>query len=424
MVSPLQSQQSCLSCKAETVNMLIDFGPQPPSNRFLKPESVDSPVHPLLLGQCVTCGLIQLVRPMGVEAVRPRYPWLTYNEPEGHLDILVHHLIATTEIPHDARILGLTYKDDTTLRRLVERGYSNVYRVDVKDDLAVEDGLASIETIQEALTAENASAVTAKHGPADVLIARHILEHAHDPAGFLSACMGLVKPGGFIVFEMPDSRKFLNVRDYCFVWEEHITYFTPATLKAFLELNGLPGSQTVVYPYALEDSLVALATVPQRNSTSTWVPSAEVQDEVTLGAAYGTGLCSKTRSIHRSLDLLCGDGGKAVLFGAGHLAAKFINFHDLSNRIEYVIDDHPNKQGMVMPGSRIRIVGSDVLSREDIQLCLLALSPESEAKVISAKGGQLADGATFRSIFSLSPLAMTGAASQADFDKNAHSKNQ
>jgi hypothetical protein len=67
-----------------------------------------------------------------------------------------------------------------------------------------------------------------------------------------------------------------------------------------------------------------------------------------------------------------------------------------------------NKQALLMPGSRLRIVGSAALAEMD--LCLLSLNPESEQKVL-AKNRQFIDrGVEFMSIFALSPRAVHRAA--------------
>src|SRR6202012_1199272 len=74
--------------------------------------------------------------------------------------------------------------------------------------------------------------------------------------------------------------------------------------------------------------------------------------------------------------------GKIAVFGAGHLAAKFINLLDLSPYIAFVADDHPKKRGLFMPGSRLPIKPSTALVEEEIQWCLLSLNPESEERVL------------------------------------------
>ena len=95
---------------------------------------------------------------------------------------------------------------------------------------------------------------------------------------------------------------------------------------------------------------------------------------------------------------ICGIG---AVFGAGHLAAKFINFYALEGLIECVIDDHENKREMLMPGSRLPIRGAAAL--KDIDICLLSLNPESERKVVAKHHDFRDSGGQFMSIFALNP---------------------
>ena len=78
---------SCLYCE-QTVGRVLDLGPQPVSNRFLRPEEDPEKQyrHPLILGRCEGCSLLQLIDPMPAREVVPRFDWIQYNEPEGHLD--------------------------------------------------------------------------------------------------------------------------------------------------------------------------------------------------------------------------------------------------------------------------------------------------------------------------------------------------
>ena len=105
--------QLCIVCE-ESVDTLVDFGRQPPSNQFLRSDERDTDLHRLELGQCSVCGLVQLVDPMPAGTVRTHFSWLTYNEPEGHLDTLVERLKALPGIGSETLIAGLTYKDDST----------------------------------------------------------------------------------------------------------------------------------------------------------------------------------------------------------------------------------------------------------------------------------------------------------------------
>lgn len=395
----------CISCSTTSVKPLLDFDQQPPSNRYFREGEPQSDAHTLALGQCAACALVQLVNPMSEGMVRSHHAWISYNEPEGHLDQMVDDLIRITELKSDARIVGFSYKDDTTLARFNRRGFANTYRFDMDQDLGIADPLAGLETIQCATTAERADTLVKKHGQADLLLVRHLLEHAHAPKRFLDALGRLVKPTGTLVFEMPESTKFLAACDYSFVWEEHIAYFTIETFRRLIQHARFDTWALMTFEYPLEDSLVALVR-PISTGKNADEPSAA---EIALGDQYGKNFAQARELTRADLSRLKKEGKRVAVFGAGHLAAKFLNLFDLQDLVYCVIDDNPHKLGLRMPGSGVPVRPSSVLIDENIDLCLLSLSPESEKKVIAAKQAYAEQGGQFRSIFKLSPIAYQAA---------------
>lgn len=386
------------------VSVLVDFGVQPPSNRYELAGSTGTETHPLIVGQCAACGLIQLVTPMPPRMAKSRYEWVTYNEPEGHLDDLVAHLVRLPGLAREARIAGLSYKDDTTLARFNRLGYANTYRYDMREDLGLPDPCAGLESIQQVLDASMASTLASRHGLAELLLVRHVLEHAHDPAAFLASMRALVKPGGYIAFEMPDCTKFVKACDYSFIWEEHITYFSAPTLAAFLAAVRIEPVETIVYPYPLEDSLIAI--VRNREPAAPAAASQALAAVLAEGQTFGTRRAEIRAQVQAQVRAWREEGKRVAVFGAGHLAAKFVNFFSLAGLVECVIDDNPNKQGVLMPGSRLPIRGSAELVSGGIAVCLLSLNPESEQKVRAKNQAYLDRGGQFRSIFALSPTTV------------------
>lgn len=400
----MKAPQTCLGCGGK-VNVLVDFGAQTPSNRFESPESPVADRHPLVVGQCVDCALIQLIDPMAPGMVKSRFEWLTYNEPEGHLDDLVSRLRRLPGLDSGSRIAGLTYKDDSTLARFNRLGHVNTLRYQPAADFGLHDPCAGLESIQAALDVATAARLAAQHGLADLLLVRHVLEHAHDPVVFLRAAATLVKPGGYLLFEMPDSDKFIRACDYSFIWEEHITYLCGSTLAALIGNAGLSLQDTIVYPYPLEDSLIGIV----RNQPGT----APLQQGRETLLADGATFARRYPESRARLQTLLGGwrraGKKTAIFGAGHLAAKFINLHGLEKLVDCVIDDNAHKRTLLMPGSRLAIRGSAELDARGIDLCLLSLSPESEQKVRAKNQAFLDRGGRFLSIFALSPASVHAA---------------
>ena len=83
----------CRLCQSSNLAPVIDVGPQPISNRYLRTPDDEEETFPIALQQCEACGLIQIETPVAARALVPPYEWVVYAEPEGHLDGLVDILM-------------------------------------------------------------------------------------------------------------------------------------------------------------------------------------------------------------------------------------------------------------------------------------------------------------------------------------------
>jgi len=399
----------CVACKMGNVDLLIDFGPQPPSNRYQISADSDIDRHPLIIGQCEQCGLLQLINPMPVEMVKPRFPWIYYREPELHLDGLVDRLTGLPGIDENSTICGITYKEDTTLQRLIKKGYRNVYRLDQKGELDITDPNAGLETIQAKINVSNANRIKEDHGSANLVYARHILEHCHDPATFIKCLSCLSDDNGYLVFEVPDSSKFIDSHDYTFIWEEHISYFTHETLKNFILINGFSIVNLLRYEYPYEDCLIVIARKNNINDDSNEQRISASEISVEIGMLFSSNYKIVADDVMGILAGLKKQQLRIAIFGAGHLAAKFINLYHLHDLVDTIIDDHPDKYGLYMPGTKIKIKASSEL--DNIDICFLTLNPESEAMVTEKNKIYIERGGRFYSIFRLNPLNLERCAS-------------
>lgn len=394
---------TCLLCRASQVVQLIDFGPQPVCNRFPVSPDAEEALFPMRIGQCGACGVVQMIAPVPAAELKPRVNWITYNEPEGHLDRLADVIAALPGLTPDSVMCGVSFKDDSLLRRMRERGYPRTWRMEPQSDLGITEAGVGVETIQDRLNASAVARMAQARGKADVVIARHIWEHASDPAGFVRALKQLMTPGGYLLLEAPDCERALAKCDYSTVWEEHSLYFTPATFRNGVLSNGLSIHFSDCYPYTLENSLVAIA---RQDAARTPPDAVALEAEKRRGQVYASGLTTQREKLGAYFDRYRNERGKIAILGAGHLACTFINLLGLKEHIDCLVDDNPNKRGLYMPGSRLPIHGSGALLERNIKLCLLSVAPESEEKVIQRNHAFVQAGGTFHSIFPASKHAL------------------
>jgi hypothetical protein len=397
---------TCRICARPGIREWLDFGPQALTNRFLR--SADEPeyLHPCKIGVCRACGTVQLESPVPVDEMRPRFDWITYNEPERHLDDVADVLAKLPGLTPASTVGGLTYKDETTLKRLNARGFANTWLAHVRDDLGVESPLGGIESIQDRLTQPTAAKLAAKFGRPDLLLVRHVLEHSYDIHEVLRAVRTLVRPGGYALFEMPDCRKSLDRLDYTTVWEEHIFYFTPATLRHCFAAAGFEVVFLESYYYSQENVLLAVvkpAAVPLGLPPA----SLELADELVRADRFVREFPRTRHAIQQQVRTVTSRGGKFAMLGAGHLSGAFINLYGLERDTDFVADDNPKKHGLFMPGSKAPILPSSELVTRDIGLCLMSVRAEIEELVMGKNKAFTDRGGVLASVFPESQYSLT-----------------
>lgn len=398
----------CHACGASGLEILLDLGAQPVSSHFTQHPGTPTVRHPMALAVCKSCALVQLERPFPFEDLVPPFDWITYREPEAHLDAVVERIASIADLAKGAKIVGLTYKDRTTLERLERKGLGATRVVDARRDLGATHPNANIETVHGLLTPERAKALAERDGTADLLLVRHILEHAANGRRFLEAVGNLVHPGGLVVIEVPDVVQNLERQDYAMLWEEHMSYFLPATLQAAIEAAGLELVALDRYDYRFEDISVAYARKPAGGRHV--VPSAPSGKAASfeLARSYAAAFQGWTERYQKLCQELTRDGRRLAAYGAGHLTVTFIELHGLARYFAFVADDTPHKQGLHLPRSGLPILPGSRLDAGEIAACFMGFTPEVEDKVIAKNQGFADAGGKFISMFVDSPRSLRG----------------
>jgi len=383
--------------------LLVDFGFQPVSNRF--PETHESaliPRYPLQIHLWKKNGLVYQPKPFPVSELTPLYPWLTCFEPEDHLDALVSRLVGREGITKDSIFGAYSFKDDSTLRRLESLGYTNTWRLDPASDLGVQNPNANVETFQTAFTALTTNQVANRRGKSDVFIVRHVFEHCYNPAEFLAATRELVKPGGVVVFEIPDAAAAFNRGDCTTIWEEHTLYFSEATFHAYLRENRLSILDFWRVQYPLEDCLIVIAD--PHDCVPGELPEGDLESFLETAKKFPLALKRQRAHMKAFLDAEQAKGGEIAIFGAGHLSVAFLGLNGFESYVTAAIDDNPNKLGRCLPLGNIPILSSTDLTADRFSVCLLGANPQAHHKITQRNKAFSDSGGQFVSIFPDSDL--------------------
>lgn len=157
------------------------------------------------------------------------------------------HSYALDLVGHNKRVLELGPAAGHVTRALVERGCT-VVGIEVDPDAA--EGLAGVaECLVGDLNDPSLITRAGESGPFDVVLAGDVLEHLTQPSVTLSACRGVLAPGGYIVLSLPNVAHAdialgllggqFRYADSGLLDRTHLRFFTEPTIRELLDECGL-----------------------------------------------------------------------------------------------------------------------------------------------------------------------------------------
>jgi len=328
---------------------------------------------------------MQMTQPVPAEVFYTDYATPSAWKSEPHLERLVDELERV--LPASARIIDVGCNDGKFLHALREAGWSHLTGVEPTANTAAAAQNLGLDVRHMFLDHGAAtSLVDEAGGPWDGVILRSVLEHIEGLAEFGSALNSLVRMGGLIAVEVPDSRLNLDHYDYS-LWEEHVNYFTEETLGRFL--TGWGFRPLLCYRSVFSGvMLTMLAEKVNPASGDRTAPRWEADGTAAELAAQSTWARSFNdfRSRVRDDVATMAARGEVCLYGVGNRSSLFLNLVGVADLVCAAYDDQPGKQNRFLPGSGIPILPGDELGRDGLPaLVLLGVNAENEEAVLSAR---------------------------------------
>lgn len=390
----------CRVCRSPRLQFITDFGSLAITSQFVTEGGTAAYRQPMSWHECLDCSVVQLTDVPPVDQIRCRFPWLTYREPERHLGDIAQALLRVAGRQDNHFVVGLAKDDLPLMQRL---GQNGSILIDPIHDLEISTDNFGVETIQSRWTVEHARRAVEKYGSAGILIARYVLEHAHDAHEFLLACRTLLASDGILVIEVPDCSQAFRDLDVTVLWEEHSLYFTESSLQRTLAACGFELLHFQRVPDGMEDRLVWIG----RPATIRQLVPADDRPSGTDSDVrhFAINWPGRRAAIHSWAESIQQDHGRLAVFGAGHRACTLIDTTNISQFIHCMLDDTKEKQQLKFPAGNLPIYGSAALVDRKITHCLFALNPEVEDRIVERNAPFVNAGGTFVSCYARSPRA-------------------
>ena len=367
----------------------------PIAHRLLRNRDEPEERFPFEVWACGDCGLPQIVKPIDPDIL---YRQFNYNfsswKPEPHQP---DELDTIAKFTQHRSVFEIGCNDGLFMEKLRERGAKVLVGVEpnpVSGKIARERGIKVYpDMISPALCRDAVSHA----GKFDLVVSRQVLEHIVDFENFFTCVKLVLREDGLLFIDVPDFAPGSSVGDLSVLWEEHVSYFTEATLLALLARHGFEAVSVKKYDFSGGSLAIAARLAEEKMKAPIALAG--------VGERFGKRAREYGARLRPALAKAREDGMQVAIYGAGCRACTFTNAHELADLIELSIDDQKERQGMFLPGTRIPIRSPEDLHAKSAPLvCLLAVNHENEAKVSARLRANLTRPVHLVSIFAPSDI--------------------
>lgn len=386
MATPIPACRICGSLKLADV---VSLGDMPPVNSFLDgpPDIAREQRHPLALVYCAECTHVQLTHMLDPKDVFSDYIYFSSMSETivRHGEALAERYAREIDLTGTQLIAELASNDGCILKPF--RAHARVYGVEPAQNIAAVANREGVPTLADFFNFETAKRVRAEQGAADLIIARNVLAHVPELVDFCRGVAHWLSDEGIFHVEVPYLQDMVTHLEFDTIYHEHLSYFSVTALQRLFDEAGLVLWD--VESLALHGgSLIARAkkkgALPnpsverfvEAENAQGYVPRRSSEKgipHVLQGFADGT-LRLRT-AIPALLRALKSEGKTIAGYGAAAKGVVLLNYCGRigSDVIDFVADRSPYKQGKLMPGVHLPVVGPEqIIARKPDVVIILA----------------------------------------------------
>ena len=339
------------------VHEVLRLTPTPVANSFPPNPDEQAERIPLNLNQCGNCGHVQASHVVTSESLYSEYKYATPEAVRPHLELAAQSLRAT--FPHAKRVLEIGCNNGMNLEELEKVGFE-----------AVGVDPAARES-HNAVQAYFCPRVARALGEFDLIVANNVFAHIDNLWEVFAAVDMCLSDDGALVLEVQYLPDMLERVGFDMIYHEHHDYHTLAPLAEFVRRFGL--------------TLTGWKRIPTHGGSVRVTckrrgEQAPLPDEKLDWLNFHVDIeCARIQTVKDLEDAQ--QRGPVVAFGATAKACTLIHHFDIARYISYCIDDTPAKQGRYIPGTKIRIYGSERLHQSKSEKILFLTAWNYEAVI-------------------------------------------
>lgn len=352
----------CALCGSTALELILSLGKQPLANALLTESELAAPEprYPLDLLFCDTCSLVQLGEVVPPTALFDSYAYFSSQSRtmvESGRELA--NRLMSSFLVDGGRVMEIASNDGYLLAEYARRG-AEVLGIDPATNVVEVARDRGVPTICAYFSEALASSLVTEHGLADVVHANNVIAHVPDPVDVIKGIKILLQPLGIAVLEFPWVRRLVEGVAFDTIYHEHLFYYSLSSFSQVVDRAGMRCVDVQELDLHGGSLRVTLAHGDQDVSTSVGrLLDEEQRLSMTSGrfyAGFETKVAASLEALRAETAHLTGAGGRIAGYGAAAKGTVLLNaVPEVADKIGFVVDSTPYKQGRYIPGVRVPI---------------------------------------------------------------------
>lgn len=363
----------CRHCASTRLVPFLDLGTAPPSNSYvaLKDRAKPELWYPLVIRACMNCLLVQTEDFAEREVFfSDTYAYFSSFSSSwlAHAKTYVGDMIDRFGLTPEARVVEVAANDGYLLQYVRERGI-RCLGVEPTANTAAAAREKGLDIREAFFGADYAAALVAEGWAADLTAANNVLAHVPDINDFVRGFATILKPNGVSTFEFPHLMNMVAQAQFDTAYHEHYSYLSLIAVCRIFAANGLEVFDVETTPWHGG----SLRVFSQRGDSRPYRVDPRVGEMLSREKAAGMEREDYYTAFQREAERVRNDflsflidcrrrGTSVAAYGAAAKGNTLLNFAGVKpDLLAFVVDKNPAKQGMLLPGSRIPVLGEDAI---------------------------------------------------------------
>lgn len=358
----------CRICGSNKIQTVLKLKDTPLEDQFVTKEQleIDQSIYPLELAICQNCGYLHLPH-----IVNPEVSYADYVYVSGvtvglrnHYDEYAESIKNDFQIKENSLVVDIGSNDGSMLASFKKIGMK-IQGVEPAAGIAKQANEAGLNTIHGFFTDATVSAITEKHGQADVVTANYMYANIDNVLEFTKNVSSLLSSDGIFIVQTGYHPEQFKIKMFDYIYHEHFSYFSVDVIKNIFNKCGLElihvkkisqkgGSIRVIAQLKkgkrnIDSSVEKILKEEIKNQIKSFDYFQELDKELNDFKERLTACLVKLKSERK----------KIIALGASHSTTTLLHHFELAKYIDYIVDDNELKHDKYSPGYHLPVYSTD-----------------------------------------------------------------